>query len=157
MHVNDVTDNVLGAAVAVHSELGPGLLESVYEAVMACVLEKRGLHVRRQQPIRLRYLGMSLDEAFRPDLIIDDRVIVEIKAAARLEPVFTRQLLTYLRLTGIEVGLVINFGAYSIAGQTRRVVNDYKGDAPGKDPLRSPRLLFPGKSDSHTPDRRPAS
>ena len=127
MDVNDITDQILGAAVAIHKELGPGLLESVYEALLARALEGRGLHVRRQHAIRFAYDGVTFDEAFRADMIVEDRVIVEIKSVAKLDPVFGRQLLTYLRLTGIEVGLLVNFGGYSFAGQTRRIVNNYQG------------------------------
>lgn len=126
MNVNDVTDQILGAAVAIHTELGPGLLESVYEALLARALELRGLRCRRQQAVKLEYAGISFDEAFRADLIVEDCVIVEIKSVVRLEPVFARQLLTYLRLTSKEVGLLINFGGHSLAGQTKRVVNNYK-------------------------------
>jgi iron complex transport system substrate-binding protein len=128
MNVNDVTDQILGAAVAIHTELGPGLLESVYEALLARALELRGLHCRRQQAVKLVYAGVSFDEAFRADLIVEDLVIVEIKSVVRLEPVFARQLLTYLRLTGKEVGLLINFGGHSVAGQTKRVVNNHRED-----------------------------
>jgi len=126
MNVNDVTDQILGAAVAIHTELGPGLLESVYEALLARALELRGLRCRRQQAVKLEYAGVSFDEAFRADLIVEDLVIIEIKSVVRLEPVFARQLLTYLRLTGKEVGLLINFGGHSLAGQTKRVVNNHK-------------------------------
>lgn len=82
MHVNDLTDRILGAAVAIHTESGRGLLKSVYEAVLVRALEKRGLRLRRQQAIRLEHDGITIEEAFRADLIVEDRVIVEIKSAA---------------------------------------------------------------------------
>jgi GxxExxY protein len=90
MEINDITDEVLGTAVAIHSEIGPGLLESVYEALMARGLQDRGLRVRRQHPIRLERQGVTFDEAFRADLIVEDLVIIEIKSVAKLDPVFAR-------------------------------------------------------------------
>jgi iron complex transport system substrate-binding protein len=134
VNVNDLTGQILAAAVTIHTELGPGLLESVYEALLARALEKRGLRLRRQQAIRLEHDGATFEEAFRADLIVEDTVIVETKSVAKLDPVFARQLLTYLRLTGITVGLLINFGAPTLAGQTKRVVHNYKGTGPTPKP-----------------------
>jgi GxxExxY protein len=138
MEINHVTDQVLGTAVAIHREFGPGLLESVYEALMEKGLQERGLRVRRQQPIRLNRQGITFEEAFRADLIVEDRVIVEIKSVPRLAPVSALQLRTYLRLTGLQVGLLINFGGVTLAGHTRRVVNNYQGPRPSSNPSRSP-------------------
>ena len=138
MQINDITGQVLGTAVAIHREFGPGLLESVYEALMEKGLQERGLRVSRQQPIRLERAGLTFEEAFRADLIVEALVIVEIKSVPRLAPVSVNQLRTYLRLTDIQVGLLINFGGITLAGHTRRVVNNYQGPKPPPNPSRSP-------------------
>jgi iron complex transport system substrate-binding protein len=116
-----------------HSDLGPGLLESVYEVVLARSLHRRGFRVVRQQAMGFQYDGMSFDEGFRADLVVEDRVIVELKSLQRLAPVHAMQLLTYLRLTNLQVGLLINFGAESLRDGIQRIVNDLPASA-------SPRL-----------------
>jgi iron complex transport system substrate-binding protein len=123
--VNEVTREIVDAAYSVHSRFGPGLLESVYEALLCREMEQRGFTVRRQMPVPLEVDGLRFEEAFRIDLLVDQRVIVELKSAERLSPVHTKQLLTYLRLMNLEVGLVINFGGVTLKEGLRRVVNGY--------------------------------
>lgn len=126
MTVDDITGAILDASVKIHRELGPGLIESVYEALLARLLEARGFTVRRQHPVRFEFDGITIDHAFRADLLVENTVIVELKAAARLEPIFARQLLTYLRLARCPVGLVINFGGQTLHEGVKRVVNNYQ-------------------------------
>lgn len=120
-----MTEPIFGAAIAVHRELGPGLMESVYETVLANELKHRGFRVRRQQAVKLSFAGMEFNEVFRADLIVNDTIIVELKATARFDPVFARQLLIYLRLLRLPVGLVINFGAPTIKDGVKRVINTF--------------------------------
>lgn len=131
--LDDVTGGIVDAAMKIHMELGPGLLESVYEAVLARALERRGFHVERQKVIRFEYDGMVFEEGFRTDLIVDARVVVELKSVEKLAPVHSKQLLTYLRLMNLPVGLLINFGAATLKEGLRRIVNNLQ-------PSASPRL-----------------
>ena len=128
-----ITEAIIDAAIRIHRDLGPGLLESVYHAVLARALEKRGLHVERQTAVRFEYEGLGFDEGFRADLLVDHDVIVELKSVERLAPVHGKQLLTYLRLMNKPVGLLINFGGNTLKEGLRRVVNDLP-------PSASPRL-----------------
>lgn len=121
------------AGIQTHRDLGPGLLESVYEAVLARALEKRGLRVRRQVTVRFECDGLIFDEGFRADLLVAEEVIVELKSVKRPAPVHSKQLLTYLRLMDKRVGLLINFGGNTLKEGLHRVVNDL-------DPSASPRL-----------------
>lgn len=123
MTENDLARHVVDAAFKIHTTLGPGLLESVYEAVLAHELQRRGLTVQRQAPISIVYDGIRLDEAFRADLIVGDLLIVEIKSTESSPPVHKKQLLTYLRLSGRRLGLLINFGAPLIKDGITRIVN----------------------------------
>jgi GxxExxY protein len=120
---NDVSGAIVDAAVKVHMALGPGLLESAYEAVLAYELEQRGLRVTRQQPIQIVYESLTVNDAFRADLIVEDLVIVELKSVELIHPVHKKQLLTYLRLSGKPLGLLINFGARLLRGGVTRMVN----------------------------------
>jgi GxxExxY protein len=122
--LDDVTAAIVDAAVGLHRDLGPGLLESVYEAILAAVLQSRGLEVQRQEAVACEYRGIKFADAFRADLIIDRQVIIELKAVEKLAPVHTKQLLTYLRLSGLKVGFVMNFGAPTLKEGLKRVVND---------------------------------
>ena len=131
--LDDITETIIDAAIQIHRDLGPGLLESVYEAVLARALEKRGFHVERQTAVRFEYDGLVFDEGFRTDLLIDHQVIVELKSVERIAPVHSKQLLTYLRLMNKRVGLLINFGGNTLKDGLRRVVNDLH-------PSASPRL-----------------
>jgi len=131
--LDDVTGSIVDASLRIHRALGPGLLESVYEAVLARALEQRGFQVERQKAIRFLYDGMVFDEGFRADLLVESRVIVELKSVERLAPVHAKQLLTYLKLTNRPVGLLINFGAATLREGLHRIVNGLPSSA-------SPRL-----------------
>jgi GxxExxY protein len=123
MNENDVARQIVDAAYRVHCALGPGLLESVYEAVLGRELLRRGLNVQRQVPVPIVYEELRLDEGFRADLIVEDCAIVELKSVEKLAPVHPKQLLTYLRLTGKRLGLLISFNEALIKDGIRRVVN----------------------------------
>lgn len=120
---NDIATVVVDAAFKIHTALGPGLLESVYEAALAYELTHRGHTVHRQAPIRVRYEGHDLGEGFRADLIVDNALILELKSVEKTIPLYGKQLLTYLRLTGMRLGLLINFGESRIKDGIQRVVN----------------------------------
>ena len=122
--IERVAAAVVDSAFKIHTRLGPGLLESVYEIILASVLERRGLRVDRQRPISFSYDGIEFGHAFRADLVVEERVIVEVKSIERLAAVHPKQLLTYLRLTNLHVGLLLNFGAPVMKDGIRRVVND---------------------------------
>ena len=123
--VNEVTREIVDAAYSVHTRLGPGLFESVYEAVLGQELERRGFTVRRQMAVPLEVDGLHFEEAFRVDLLVDQRVVVELKSIEQLAPVHTKQVLTYLRLMKLPLGLLINFGGATLKEGLRRVVNAY--------------------------------
>lgn len=109
LECEDLTNAIIGAAIRVHQALGPGLLESVYEACLAHELGKVGLPFDRQPGLPIHYDGVQLDCGYRPDFVVGSKVIVELKAIERLEPIHEAQLMTYLRLSGLPVGLLINF------------------------------------------------
>ena len=134
--IDQVSGDVLDVALRLHRELGPGLMESVYEALLAGRLTKMGYAVTRQQPINIDFDGMRFDGAFKIDLMVDHRLIVEIKSIERLMPVHSKQLLTYLRLTNQPVGLLINFGGDTLKEGIRRLVNNHI--SPPSAPLREP-------------------
>ena len=123
---NQITEVIIGAAMRVHTALGPGLLESAYEACLAYELAKSGLTVERQQKLPIIYGDLKLDEAYRIDLLIAGSVVVEIKATTWLEPIHEAQLLSYLRLSGHEVGLLLNFHVSHLREGIRRVINTRK-------------------------------
>ena len=123
MHENEVAKIVVDVAYQIHSRLGPGLLESVYEAVMAHELRKRGLQVEVQVPIPVEWDGVRLEVGFRADLIVERCVIVELKSIEQVHPVHKKCLLTYLRLADRRLGLLINFGTELIKDGISRVVN----------------------------------
>ncbi|HEX8691609.1 MAG TPA: GxxExxY protein [Longimicrobium sp.] len=120
---NVVTGEIVDAAYDLHTRLGPGLLESVYEALLARALERRGLQVERQKPVSFEFDGMRFEEGFRADLLVDGRVLVELKSIEKLAPVHAKQVLTYLRLLDLPVGLLINFGAAKLQEGLRRISN----------------------------------
>ena len=122
MTENEIAKIIVDAAYHLHTDLGPGLLESVYEAMLSRELALRGLKVARQQPISFEYRGQRFDEGFRVYLMIDDLVIVELKSVELLHPSHKKQLKTYLKLTGKRLGLLINFGAPLIKEGIHRVV-----------------------------------
>ncbi len=123
MTENEVARQVVDAAYRVHVTLGPGLLETVYEAALEHELKARNLTVARQQPMPVVYDGLQLDEGFRADLVVEDKVIVELKSVEQTAPVHKKQLLTYLRLADKRLGLLVNFGAERIKDGITRVVN----------------------------------
>lgn len=127
--LDDITGAVVDASIHIHKELGPGLLESVYEVVLARALERRGFQVERQKPIRFEYDGMVFEEGFRTDLLIESRVVVELKSVEKLAPVHSKQLLTYIRLMHLSVGLLINFGGDTLKEGLHRIVNNLSPSA----------------------------
>lgn len=126
MKENEITGKILDAAYKIHNSLGPGLFESVYENLMFYELERRGLKVDRQCPIPLVYETLKFKIGFRADLLVEDKVIVELKSVESVAPVHRKQLLTYLRLADKRVGLLINFGAAFIKDGIIRAVNNLK-------------------------------
>ena len=129
MYSGDLTLQIIGAAIKIHRKLGPGLLESAYEACMAYEVEKLGLRVERQKPVPLIYETVKLDCGFRADLVVEGRVAVEIKCKEALHPVDEAQLLSHLRLLNIPVGLLINFHVVLLKDGIRRMVNNYREPA----------------------------
>jgi iron complex transport system substrate-binding protein len=116
---------VIDCGYHLHKEIGPGLLETVYEVLLVQALQERNLSVVRQVPVPIRYKGIVVDNAFRADLVVDNRLIVELKSTEQFAPVHGKQLLTYLRLMGLPLGLLMNFGMYSFKDGIKRIVNDY--------------------------------
>lgn len=126
VEIDRLSAEVVDAAIRIHRELGPGLLESVYEAVLAASLERNGWKVDRQKPVDIRFEGLEISGAFRADLIVEDRLILEIKSVDQLSKVHGKQLLTYLRLLHQPVGLLLNFGGETMKEGIRRIVNGYQ-------------------------------
>lgn len=120
---NQISAIVLDAAIAVHTALGPGLLESAYQACLAYELSSRGLKIQTQVPLPISYRGVLVDAAYRLDLVIEDLVIIELKAAERLIPIHEAQLLSYLKLSGKRLGLLINFHVLRLKDGYKRIVN----------------------------------
>lgn len=123
MTENEIGKIVVDAALAIHKEIGPGLLESVYEVILAYELESRGLRVQRQVPVSIRYRQIQFDEGFRIDLLVEDKVVVELKSVESMNRVFAKQVQTYLRLSNRRLGFVINFGGSLMKDGIERVVN----------------------------------
>lgn len=123
MTENEIAKQIVDAAYKIHTTLGPGLLESVYETVMKYELEKRGLSVTRQQPIPVIYEEVYLEVGFRADLIVEDKVIIELKSVETAHPVHKKQLITYIRLADKRLGLLVNFGEVLIKDGITRLVN----------------------------------
>lgn len=117
---------IIGSAISVHKELGPGLLESAYEACLAYELAGKDLKIERQKSLPITYRGIQLDCGYRIDLLVEEKVIVEIKAVERMEPIHEAQLLSYLKLSGCEVGLLINFNVKILKNGIRRLVNKFQ-------------------------------
>ena len=122
--LNKITEIIIGAAMAVHRELGPGLLESAYEACLAYELVEREMGVERQKALPVRYRGVNVDCGYRIDLLVEGKVVVELKAVERLEAIHHAQLLSYLKLSGCKVGLLINFNVKVLKDGIRRLVNE---------------------------------
>lgn len=123
MDINDLTGAVIGAAIEVHKLLGPGLLESTYEECLCRELELRKFLFERQKELPVEYKGVKLDCGYRLDILVENRLIVELKACESLQPIHEAQLLTYLKLTGIKVGLLINFNVPVLKEGIRRLAN----------------------------------
>ena len=140
--LDEITGAVVDSAYKLHVRLGPGLLESVYEAVLARDLHRRGFAVERQKPISLEYEGLQFVDSFRVDLLVASRVPVEIKSVEKLAPVHSKQLLTYLRLLSLPAGPLINFGEAILKNGVHRVVNGLPASASPR--LRVNRLQSPG-------------
>lgn len=126
MTENEISGDVLDAAYKIHTRFGPGLLESVYESLLAIELGKRGHKVERQKWISFEYEGVKLENAFRLDLLVDDSVVVELKSTEQMNPVFMKQVKTYLAIMELHLGLVVNFGLATIKDGFVRVVNGYR-------------------------------
>lgn len=131
--LNRVSGDVIDVALRIHRDLGPGLLESVYEVVLAAKLQALGYQVDRQRVVGFEFEGLKFDAAFRIDLVVDGRLLVEIKSVERLSAAHAKQLLTYLRLTGAPLGLLLNFGGATLKEGIKRLINERASSA-------SPRL-----------------
>jgi GxxExxY protein len=123
MTENEIAKQILDAAFLVHTKLGPGLLESVYEVIIAYELKKKGLTAERQKAMPLMYDDIRFDEAFRSDIVVNGKVIAELKSVEALLPVHAKQVLTQLRLSGLKLGLLINFGEAHLKNGIKRIIN----------------------------------
>ncbi len=125
-NIEDLSAIVVDCAFKLHVEAGPGLLEVVYEVVLKKMLEERGLRVSRQVTVPIKLMGMTFDEGFRADLLVEDLLLIELKSVEHLAPVHSKQVLTYLRLLQLPLGLLINFGAATFKERCKRIVKDHK-------------------------------
>ncbi|HEX2887492.1 GxxExxY protein [Vineibacter terrae] len=116
------TDRIIGLAIDVHRALGPGLLESAYEACLCRELELAGIHFKRQMPLPIGYKGLRVEEAYRLDIVVDARLILDVKAVEKLAPIHEAQRLTYLKLSGLKIGLLLNFNAPMLKEGIRRLI-----------------------------------
>lgn len=123
MSHDEIARLIVDCALALHREIGPGLLETVYEVLLCDALREKGLSVERQKPIPIQFRGKRFDEGFRADLIVENLVLVELKSVSALAPVHRKQVLTYLRLAELKLGLLINFGGEVLKGNIHRLVN----------------------------------
>ncbi len=126
--IEDLARIAIDCGFKLHSQLGPGLLESVYEALLTESLRRAGLHVERQRLIPIVWEGVSLDEGFRADLFVNGKLLIELKSVEKFAPVHGKQVLTYLRLMKLPLGLLMNFGAVTFKEGLRRIPNDYYAD-----------------------------
>ena len=125
MSENEISSKIIGAAIEVHKQLGPGLLESTYETCLAYELKQMGLDVKQQQALPVVYKEVKLDAGYRIDLLIENKVIVEIKSVDALADIHTAQLLTYLKLKDLKLGLLINFNSVRVIDGLKRILNGY--------------------------------
>lgn len=125
LQIDEISGIVVDHSIRIHRELGPGLLESVYETVLAGSLARQGLKVDRQMPVDIHFDGLAFESAFRMDMMVEDQLVVEIKSVERLVNLHAKQLLTYLRLSGRTVGLLLNFSGETMKEGIRRVVNNH--------------------------------
>ena len=125
MEIEEIARIAVDCGYKLHKELGPGLLESVYEVLLAESLRERGLNVASQVPVPIRFKGVVVDNAFKIDLLVEDRLVVELKSTERDSALYPKQLLTYLRLTNRSLGLLMNFGQETFKQGVQRVVNNH--------------------------------
>ena len=125
MEINEITGIVVDRALMIHRELGPGLLESVYQRILAYELRKAGLEIETEVPIPVEWDGHVIDESFRADMIVNGKVLIELKSVESTLPVHQKQTLTYLKLSGIEIGLLINFGEALLKDGIHRIANNF--------------------------------
>jgi len=139
MELDEITGAIVDSSMKIHKDLGPGLLESVYEVVLAKALQKRGLQIERQKAVEFEYDGTRFEEGFRVDLLVEGQVVVELKSLEKLSAVHGKQLLTYLRLMDLPVGLLINFGAATLKEGLHRVVNNLPASVSSRLRVNQPR------------------
>jgi len=125
MTENEISKEIIGAAIEVHKQLGPGLLESSYEACLAYELKQLGLDIRTQVALPVVYKGVKLDVGYRIDILVENRVIIEVKAVEALADIHTAQLLTYLKLKDLKLGLLVNFNSVKVIDGVKRILNGY--------------------------------
>ena len=130
MNENDIGTIAIDEAIQIHRELGPGLLESVYEVVLADSLKKRGLEVRRQVSVPIHYRGIKFDEGFRVDVVVENKILIELKSVEAVIPAHKKQVQTYLRLTGLKLGYLLNFGEAFLKNGITRCVNGLEDSPP---------------------------
>ena len=123
MDINKLSSQIIGAAIEVHKFLGPGLLESTYEECLCCELKLQGINFKRQEPLCVKYKGIELDCSYRLDIVVENLIIVELKSVIEIEPIHKAQLLTYLKLAGLQLGLLLNFNVSLMREGIVRVVN----------------------------------
>ena len=149
--LDEVSGLVVDAAIKIHREFGPGLLESVYEKILMAELEGRGLKVECQKPLSLTYAGRTFNEAYRVDMLVEDSVILELKSTAQMAPVFPKQLRTYLVLSNLHVGLLLNFGMNTMKEGIIRVVNNYTPQVSMPSTHSAPSALSAGENKEEQP------
>ena len=125
METNEITGVIVDTAINIHKKLGPGLLESVYQVILEYELTKRGLHVEREKPMPVIWDNIRMDLGFRADLVVEGKVLVELKSVEETAPVHAKQVLTYLKISGLRVGLLINFGAALLKDGIQRIISGY--------------------------------
>ena len=124
MNINNLSRSIIGAAIEVHKTLGPGLLESAYEECICHELNIGGLSLERQKPLAVRYKGINLDCGYRLDVVVEDAIILELKSCEKIDPIHKAQLLTYLKLSGFKLGLLLNFNVTLMREGIMRIVNE---------------------------------
>lgn len=127
MDIERLAREAVDCGFKIHTELGPGLLESVYEGLMSRMMEKRGFAIERQKPISFEFDGVTYDDAFRTDILVEGALLIEVKSVERTAPVHIKQVLTYLRLTKLPLGLLMNFGLATFKEGVQRIANGHNG------------------------------
>ncbi len=126
MDINQLSSKIIGAAIQVHKALGPGLLESAYEECICYELSYQGFSIERQKPLAINYKGIKLDCGYRLDIVVENTIILELKSCKKIEPIHKAQLLTYLKLSGLNLGLILNFNVSVMRDGIVRIVNELK-------------------------------